>query len=103
MLSSWSAKCMTSNAGDLIYSKDQMFVYDNKRYINDSYFFSTSSCTTSLSSLTNTSDNETYRYRIGLSYHKASFVSVSASQNITGTVYVNYNKVLDNSTLFFDL
>ena len=41
---------VTSTAGDSVHVKEQIFLYDNKTYIENQYFFSNSSCTTSLSS-----------------------------------------------------
>ena len=89
---------MTSTAGDSVYAKQQLFVYDNKTLIKDTYFYSNSSCTTSLSSFTNASDNTAYTNPRKLSYDNASFVSVSSSQTITGTVFDKSGTEIDNST-----
>jgi hypothetical protein len=86
----------TSTAGDSVHVKDQIFLYDNKTYIQNQYFFSNSSCTTSLSSFVYSST--TYTSPVANSYDNASFVSVSASQNNTGKVYDNSSNELDNST-----
>ena len=86
----------TSTAGDSVHAKEQIFLYDNKTYIENLYFFSNSSCTTSLSSFVYSST--TYTSPVANSYDNASFVSVSASQNNTGKVYDNSSNELDNST-----
>ena len=86
----------TSTAGDSVHVKDQIFLYDNKTYIQNQYFFSNSSCTTSLSSFA--FNGVTYTSPVANSYDNASFVSVSASQNNTGKVYDNSSNELDNST-----
>ena len=86
----------TSTAGDSVHVKDQIFLYDNKTYIENLYFFSNSSCTTSLSSFA--FNGVTYTSPVANSYDNASFVSVSASQNNTGKVYDNSSNELDNST-----
>ena len=96
LLSSCYDGGITSDAGDSVHAKEQIFLYDNKTYIENLYLFSNSSCTTSLSSfaysgVTFTSPNTS-------SYDNASFVSVSASQNNTGKVYDNSSNELDNST-----
>ena len=87
---------VTSTAGDSVHAKEQIFLYDNKTYIENQYFFSNSSCTTSLSSFVYSST--TYTSPVANSYDNASFVSVSASQNNTGKVYDNSSNELDNST-----
>lgn len=87
---------ITSTAGDSIYGKEQIFLYDNKTYIQNTYFFSNSSCTTSLSSFVYS--GTTYTSPLASSYDNASFVSVSASQNNTGKVYDTSSNELDNST-----
>ena len=89
---------ITSTAGDSVYLKEQIFLYDNKTYIENLYFFSNSSCTTSLSSFTDADGGASYTSPIASSYDNASFVSVSASQNNTGKVYDNSSNELDNST-----
>ena len=86
----------TSTAGDSVHVKDQIFLYDNKTYIENLYFFSNSSCTTSLSSFA--FNGVTYTSPLAQPYDNASFVSVSASQNNTGKVYDNSSNELDNST-----
>ena len=75
---------ITSTAGDSVYAKEQIFLYDNKTYIENHYFFSNSSCTTSLSSFAYS--GVTFISPLASSYDNASFVSVSASQNNTGKV-----------------
>ena len=50
LLSSCIDKSVNSTAGDSVYGKEQIFLYDNKTYLENLYFFSNSSCTTSLSS-----------------------------------------------------
>ena len=87
---------ITSTAGDSVHIKEQIFLYDNKTYIENQYFFSNSSCTTSLSSFA--FNGVTYTSPVANSYDNASFVSVSASQNNTGKVYDNSSNELDNST-----
>ena len=87
---------LTSTAGDSVYGKEQIFLYDNKTYIENLYFFSNSSCTTSLSSFA--VSGTTYTSPQVSSYDNASFVSVSASQNNTGKVYDTSSNELDNST-----
>ena len=87
---------LTSTAGDSVHVKEQIFLYDNKTYIENQYFFSNSSCTTSLSSFVYS--GTTYTSPLASSYDNASFVSVSASQNNTGKVYDNSSNELDNST-----
>ena len=86
----------TSTAGDSVHVKEQIFLYDNKTYIENQYFFSNSSCTTSLSSFVYS--GTTYTSPLASSYDNASFVSVSASQNNTGKVYDTSSNELDNST-----
>ena len=86
----------TSTAGDSVYGKNQIFLYDNKTYIQNQYFFSNSSCTTSLSSFA--VSGVTITSPLASSYDNASFVSVSASQNNTGKVYDTSSNELDNST-----
>ena len=87
---------VTSTAGDSVHVKEQIFLYDNKTYIENQYFFSNSSCTTSLSSFVYS--GTTYTSPLASSYDNASFVSVSASQNNTGKVYDTSSNELDNST-----
>ena len=87
---------VTSTAGDSVHVKEQIFLYDNKTYIENQYFFSNSSCTTSLSSFA--VSGVTITSPLASSYDNASFVSVSASQNNTGKVYDNSSNELDNST-----
>ena len=87
---------ITSDAGDSVHAKEQIFLYDNKTYIENQYFFSNSSCTTSLSSFT--SSGVTFTSPLATAFDNASFVSVSASQNVTGKVYDNSSNELDNST-----
>ena len=96
LLSSCYDGGITSDAGDSVHAKEQIFLYDNKTYIENQYFFSNSSCTTSLSSFVYSST--TYTSPVANSYDNASFVSVSASQNNTGKVYDNSSNELDNST-----
>ena len=96
LLSSCYDGGITSDAGDSVYAKEQIFLYDNKTYIENLYFFSNSSCTTSLSSFVYS--GTTYTSPLASSYDNASFVSVSASQNNTGKVYDNSSNELDNST-----
>ena len=96
LLSSCYDGGVTSDAGDSVHIKKQIFLYDNKTYIENLYFFSNSSCTTSLSSFVYSST--TYTSPVANSYDNASFVSVSASQNNTGKVYDNSSNELDNST-----
>ena len=96
LLSSCYDGGITSDAGDSVHAKEQIFLYDNKTYIENQYFFSNSSCTTSLSSFVYSST--TYTSPLASSYDNASFVSVSASQNNTGKVYDNSSNELDNST-----
>ena len=87
---------VTSTAGDSVYAKDQIFLYDNKTYIENQYSFSNSSCATSFGSFDYS--GTTYTSPQASSYDNASFVSVSASQNHTGTVNDNSSNDLDNST-----
>ena len=87
---------LTSTAGDSVYGKEQIFLYDNKTYIENQYFFSNSSCTTSLSSFA--FSGTTFTSPLATAFDNASFVSVSASQNNTGKVYDNSSNELDNST-----
>ena len=89
---------LTSTAGDSVYGKEQIFLYDNKTYIENLYFFSNSSCTTSLSSFTDADGGTSYTSPLASSFDNASFVSVSASQNNTGKVYDTSSNELDNST-----
>tara|TARA_B100000508_G_scaffold130012_1_gene116813 strand:- start:78 stop:716 length:639 start_codon:yes stop_codon:yes gene_type:complete len=96
LLSSCYDGGITSDAGDSVHAKEQIFLYDNKTYIENLYFFSNSSCTTSLSSFA--SSGVTFTSPLASSYDNASFVSVSASQNNTGKVYDNSSNELDNST-----
>ena len=96
LLSSCYDGGVTSTAGDSVHIKEQIFLYDNKTYIENQYFFSNSSCTTSLSSFVYSST--TYTSPVANSYDNASFVSVSASQNNTGKVYDTSSNELDNST-----
>ena len=96
LISSCIDKSTTSTAGDSVYSKDQIFLYDNKTYFEKQYFFSNSSCTTYLSSFDYY--GTTFTSPQANSYDNASFVSVSASQNNTGKVYDNSSNELDNST-----
>ena len=96
LLSSCYDGGITSDAGDSVHAKEQIFLYDNKTYIENLYFFSNSSCTTSLSSFA--VSGTTYTSPQVSSYDNASFVSVSASQNNTGKVYDNSSNELDNST-----
>ena len=96
LLSSCYDGGITSDAGDSVHAKEQIFLYDNKTYIENLYFFSNSSCTTSLSSFVYSST--TYTSPQVSSYDNASFVSVSASQNNTGKVYDTSSNELDNST-----
>ena len=96
LLSSCYDGGITSDAGDSVHAKEQIFLYDNKTYIENQYFFSNSSCTTSLSSFVYS--GTTYTSPLASSYDNASFVSVSASQNNTGKVYDNSSNELDNST-----
>ena len=96
LLSSCYDGGVTSTAGDSVHIKEQIFLYDNKTYIENQYFFSNSSCTTSLSSFA--VSGTTYTSPQVSSYDNASFVSVSASQNNTGKVYDNSSNELDNST-----
>ena len=87
---------ITSDAGDSVHAKEQIFLYDNKTYIENQYFFSNSSCTTSLSSFA--FSGTTLTSPQATAFDNASFVSVSASQNNTGKVYDNSSNELDNST-----
>ena len=96
LLSSCYDGGITSDAGDSVHIKKQIFLYDNKTYIENLYLFSNSSCTTSLSSFA--FNGVTYTSPVANSYDNASFVSVSASQNNTGKVYDNSSNELDNST-----
>ena len=96
LLSSCYDGGITSTAGDSVHAKEQIFLYDNKTYIQNQYFFSNSSCTTSLSSFVYS--GTTYTSPLASSYDNASFVSVSASQNNTGKVYDTSSNELDNST-----
>ena len=96
LLSSCYDGGVTSTASDSVHIKEQIFLYDNKTYIENQYFFSNSSCTTSLSSFVYS--GTTYTSPLASSYDNASFVSVSASQNNTGKVYDNSSNELDNST-----
>ena len=96
LLSSCTDTTITSTAGDSVYVKEQIFLYDNKTYLENLYFFSNSSCTTSLSSFA--VSGTTITSPRATSYDNASFVSVSASQQVTGKVYDNANNELDNST-----
>ena len=96
LLSSCMDKSVTSTEGDSVYGKEQIFLYDNKTYLENLYFFSNSSCTTSLSSFA--VSGTTYTSPQVSSYDNASFVSVSASQNNTGKVYDTSSNELDNST-----
>ena len=85
-----------SAAGDSVYAKEQLFLYDNKTYIQDVYWYSNSSCTTPLSSWVYS--GSTFTSPTANSFDNASFVSVSASQQNTGKVYDNSSNELDNST-----
>ena len=96
LLSSCYDGGITSDAGDSVHAKEQIFLYDNKTYIENTYYFSNSSCTTSLSSFDYS--GTTFTSPLASSYDNASFVSVSASQNNTGKVYDNSSNELDNST-----
>ena len=96
LLSSCYDGGVTSDAGDSVHIKKQIFLYDNKTYIENQYLFSNSSCTTSLSSFDYS--GTTFTSPLASSYDNASFVSVSASQNNTGKVYDNSSNELDNST-----
>ena len=96
LLSSCKDLELTSIAGDSVHAKEQIFLYDNKTYIENQYFFSNSSFTTSLSSFVYS--GTTYTSPLASSYDNASFVSVSASQNNTGKVYDTSSNELDNST-----
>ena len=96
LLSSCYDGGITSDAGDSVHAKEQIFLYDNKTYIENQYFFSNSSCTTSLSSFA--VSGTTFTSPLASSYDNASFVSVSASQNNTGKVYDTSSNELDNST-----
>ena len=96
LLSSCQDMNMTSTAGDSVHFKEQVFLYDNKTYISNLYFFTNSSCTTTLSSFD--LSGTTFTSPLLRSYDNASFVSVSASQNNTGKVYDNSSNELDNST-----
>jgi hypothetical protein len=96
LLSSCTSLGITSTAGDTVYFKEQIFLYDNKTYIQNAYTFSNSSCTTSLSSFSFMGN--TFTSPLADSFDNASFVSVSASQSHTGTVTDNSSNVLDNST-----
>ena len=96
LLSSCYDGGITSDAGDSVHAKEQIFLYDNKTYIENLYFFSNSSCTTSLSSFD--VSGTTITSPLASSYDNASFVSVSASQNNTGKVYYTSSNELDNST-----
>ena len=98
LLSSCQDMNMTSTAGDSVHMKEQVFLYDNKTYISNLYLFTNSSCTTTLSSFTAASNNTSYTNPLFRSYDNASFVSVSASQKVTGKVYDNASNELDNST-----
>ena len=71
-------------------------LYDNKTHIDNQYFFSNSSFTTSISSFDYS--GTTYTSPQASSYDNASFVAVSASQNHTGTVNDNSSNELDNNT-----
>ena len=96
LLSSCQDMNMTSTAGDSVHMKEQVFLYDNKTYISNLYFFTNSFCTTTLSSFD--LSGTTFTSPQLRSYDNASFVSVSASQNNTGKVYDNSSNELDNST-----
>ena len=96
LLSSCYDGGITSDAGDSVHAKEQIFLYDNKTYIENLYFFSNSSCTTSLSSFA--FSGTTFTSPQATAFDNASFVSVSASQNNTGKVYDNSSNELDNST-----
>jgi len=96
LLSSCYDGGVTSDAGDSVHIKKQIFLYDNKTYIENQYLFSNSSCTTSLSSFDYS--GTTFTSPLASSYDNASFVSVSASQNNTGKVYDTSSNELDNST-----
>ena len=96
LLSSCYDGGITSDAGDYVHAKEQIFLYDNKTYIENQYFFSNSSCTTSLSSFA--FSGTTFTSPLATAFDNASFVSVSASQNNTGKVYDNSSNELDNST-----
>ena len=98
LLSSCTDTTITSTAGDSVYVKEQIFLYDNKTYFENQYFFSNSSCTTSLSSFTDADGGASYTSPLASSFDNASFVSVSASQNNTGKVYDTSSNELDNST-----
>ena len=63
---------VTSTAGDSVHVKEQIFLYDNKTYIENQYFFSNSSCTTSLSSFA--VSGVTITSPLASSYDNASFV-----------------------------
>ena len=84
MLSLCMDEGIESDAGDSVYSKQQLFLYDNKTYIEDVYWYSNSSCTTPLSSWVYS--GSTYTSSSAKSFDNASFVSVSASQQNTGKV-----------------
>jgi len=96
LLSSCYDGGVTSTAGDSVHIKEQIFLYDNKTYIENQYFFSNSSCTTSLSSFA--FSGTTFTSPQATAFDNASFVSVSASQNNTGKVYDTSSNELDNST-----
>ena len=96
LLSSCYDLYLKSTAGDSVHFKEQVFLYDNKTYISNLYLFTNSSCTTTLSSFD--LSGTTFTSPQLRSYDNASFVSVSASQNVTGKVYDNSSNELDNST-----
>ena len=96
LISSCIDLSVTSTAGDSVYGKEQIFLYDNKTYFENLSFFSNSSCTTSLSSFAYS--GVTFTSPLAGSYDNASFVSVSASQNNTVKVYDNSSNELDNGT-----
>ena len=99
MVSSCVDSGSKTKAGASTYSKNQFFLYDNKTLMNSSYFYSDSSCTTSIgSSWIMESD-----YVLANPYHNPkdnASVIAGSSVNVTGTVYDNSSNAIDNSTYF---
>ena len=100
LLSSCTSLGITSTAGDTVYFKEQIFLYDNKTLLKDSYHYSDSSCTTtSGSSIITDDDDYTFSNPVSDPEDNASFI-VGSSETVTGTVYDNSSNAIDNSTYF---
>jgi hypothetical protein len=91
---------LKTKAGAAIYVKTQIFLYDNKTLLKDSYHYSDSSCTTtSGSSIITDDDDYTFSNPVSDPEDNASFI-VGSSETVTGTVYDNSSTAIDNSTYF---